>query len=85
MTYTLISRLPDCTTAGRNSMLWPWRSFLRLDLSAEGLGAANREVLIKIVMLEAERRRNCLIIRAGRATRSLPKKNDKQYDQQNEA
>jgi hypothetical protein len=49
------------------------------------LGAANREVLIKIVMVEAERRRNCLIIRAGRATRSLPKKNDKQYDQQNEA
>jgi len=43
------------------------------------------EVLIKIAMLEAERRRNCLIIRAGRATRSLPKKNDKQYDQQNEA
>ena len=35
------------------------------------------EVLIKIAMLEAERRRNCLIIRAGRATRSLPKKNDK--------
>ena len=43
------------------------------------------EVLIKIAMLEAERRRNCLIIRAGRATRYLPKKNDKQYDQQNEA
>ena len=43
------------------------------------------EVLIKIAMLEAERRRNCLIIRAGRATRSLPKKNDKQYDQQNQA
>src|SRR5947207_13569773 len=32
------------------------------------------EVLIKIAMVEAERRRNCLIIRAGRATRSLPKK-----------
>jgi hypothetical protein len=43
------------------------------------------EVLIKIAMLEAERRRNCLIIRAGRATRSLLKKNDKQYEQQNEA
>ena len=43
------------------------------------------EVLIKIAMVEAERRRNCLIIRAGRATRYLPKKNDKQYDQQNEA
>ena len=43
------------------------------------------EVLIKIAMVEAERRRLCLIIRAGRATRSLPKKNDKQYDQQNEA
>jgi hypothetical protein len=43
------------------------------------------EVLIKIAMVEAERRRNCLIIRAGRATRSLPKKNDKQYDQQNGA
>jgi hypothetical protein len=32
------------------------------------------EVLIKIAMVEAERRRNCLIIRAGHATRSLPKK-----------
>ncbi len=42
------------------------------------------EVLIKIAMVEAERRRNCLVIRAGRATRALPKKNDKQYDQQNE-
>src|SRR6266496_4911491 len=42
------------------------------------------EVLIKIAMVEAERRRNCLIIRAGHATRALPKKNDKQYDQQNE-
>src|SRR2546423_13419340 len=39
------------------------------------------EVLIKIAMVEAERRRNCLLIRAGRATRSLPNKNDKQYDQ----
>jgi hypothetical protein len=35
------------------------------------------EVLIKIAMAEAERHRICLIIRAGRATRSLPKKNDK--------
>jgi hypothetical protein len=43
------------------------------------------EDLIKIAMLEAERRRNGLIIRAGRATRSLLKKNDKQYEQQNEA
>ena len=43
------------------------------------------EVLIKVAMVEAERRRNCLIIRAGRATRYLPKKNDKQYDQQNQA
>jgi hypothetical protein len=38
------------------------------------------EVLIKIAMVEAERRRNCLIIRAGRTTRYLSKKNDKQYD-----
>jgi hypothetical protein len=38
------------------------------------------EVLIKIAMVEAERRRLCLINRAGRATQSLPKKNDKQYD-----
>jgi hypothetical protein len=38
------------------------------------------EVLIKIAMVEAERRRNSLIIRAGRATRSLPKKSGKQYD-----
>ncbi len=43
------------------------------------------EVMVKIAMMEAERRGNCLIIRAGHATRSLPKKNDKQYDQQNEA
>jgi len=43
------------------------------------------EVLIKIAMVEAERRKNCLIIRAGHATRALPKKNDEQYDQQNEA
>jgi hypothetical protein len=43
------------------------------------------EVLIKIAMVEAERRRLRLIIRAGRATQFLPKKNDKQYDQQNEA
>jgi hypothetical protein len=43
------------------------------------------EVLIKIAMVEAERRRLCLIIRAGRATQFLPKKNDKQYDQQKEA
>ncbi len=42
------------------------------------------EVLIKIAMVEAERRRNCLIIRAGHAMQSLAKKNDKQYDQQNE-
>jgi len=42
-------------------------------------------VLIKIAMVEAERHRLCLIIRAGRAARSLPKKNDKQYEQQNEA
>jgi hypothetical protein len=39
------------------------------------------EVLIKIAMVEAERRRNGLIIRAGRTTRYLSKKNDKQYDQ----
>jgi hypothetical protein len=32
------------------------------------------EVLIKIAMIEAERRRLYLIIRAGRAARSLPKK-----------
>jgi hypothetical protein len=32
------------------------------------------EVLIKIAMVEAERRRLYLIIRAGRATQSLPKK-----------
>ena len=38
------------------------------------------EVLIKIAMAEAERHRIRLTIRAGRATRSLPKKNDKQYD-----
>jgi hypothetical protein len=43
------------------------------------------EVLIKIAMVEAERRRLRLIIRAGRATQFLPKKNDKQYDQRNEA
>jgi len=43
------------------------------------------EVLIKIAMVGAERRRLRLIIRAGRATQFLPKKNDKQYDQQNEA
>jgi len=36
------------------------------------------EVLIKIA--EAERRRIRLTIRAGRATRSLPKRNDTQYD-----
>jgi len=36
------------------------------------------EVLIKIAMAEAERRRIRLTIRAGRATRSLPKRNDKQ-------
>jgi len=40
------------------------------------------EVLIKIAMVEAERHRLGLINRAGRAMRSLPKKNDKQYDQQ---
>jgi hypothetical protein len=33
------------------------------------------EVLIKIAMVEAERGRNCLIIREGRAMRSLPKVN----------
>jgi hypothetical protein len=38
------------------------------------------EVLIKIAMAEAERRRIRVTIRAGRATRSLPKRNDKQYD-----
>ena len=38
------------------------------------------EVLIKIAMVEAERHRLGLINRAGRAMRSLPKKNDKQYD-----
>jgi hypothetical protein len=43
------------------------------------------EVLIKIAMVEAERRRLRLIIRAGRATQFPPKENDKQYDQQNEA
>ena len=43
------------------------------------------EVLIKIAMAEAERNRLGLINRAGRATRSLPNENDKQYDQQNEA
>jgi len=32
------------------------------------------EVLIKIAMVEAERHRLCLINRAGRAMRSLPKK-----------
>jgi len=32
------------------------------------------EVLIKIAMVEAERHRLCLIIRAGHAMRSLPKK-----------
>jgi hypothetical protein len=37
------------------------------------------EVLIKIAMVEAERHRLGLINRAGRAMRSLPKKNDKQY------
>ena len=31
LTDTLISRLPDCATFGRNRMLWPWRSFLRLN------------------------------------------------------
>jgi hypothetical protein len=36
-------------------------------------------------MVEAERHRLCLIIRAGRAARYLLKKNDKQYEQQNEA
>ena len=38
------------------------------------------EVLIKIALAEAERRRIRLTIRAGCATRSLPKRNDKQYD-----
>jgi hypothetical protein len=38
------------------------------------------EVLIKIAMVEAERHRLGLINRAGRAMRSLPKKNYKQYD-----
>jgi len=38
------------------------------------------EVLIKIAMVEAERHRLGLINRAGRAMRSLPKKNGKQYD-----
>jgi hypothetical protein len=37
------------------------------------------EVLIKIAIVEAERHRLGLINRAGRAMRSLPKKNDKQY------
>jgi hypothetical protein len=43
------------------------------------------EVLIKIAMAEAERHRLGLINRAGRAMRSLPNENDKQYDEQNEA
>jgi len=43
------------------------------------------EVLIKIAMAEADCRWIRLITRAGRATRSLPKKNDKQCDQQDEA
>ena len=38
------------------------------------------EVLIKIAMVDAERHRLGLINRAGRAMRSLPKKNYKQYD-----
>src|SRR6059058_3745956 len=41
------------------------------------------EVLIRIAMIEAERRRLCLIIRAGRAMQLLSKKDNKQYDQQN--
>jgi hypothetical protein len=41
------------------------------------------EVLIRIAMVEAERHRLCMIIRAGRAMQSLSKKNNKQYDQQN--
>ena len=43
------------------------------------------EVLITIAMAEAECRWVRLITRAGRATRSLPKNNDKQHDHQNEA
>jgi len=43
------------------------------------------EVLIKIAMAEAERHRLGLINRAGRATRSLPNENDKQYDQRSKS
>ena len=43
------------------------------------------EVLIKIAMAEAESSWVHLITRAGRATRSLPKKNNKQHNQQKEA
>jgi len=43
------------------------------------------EVLIKNCNRGGRARRLGLINRAGRAARSLPKKNDKQYEQQNEA